>query len=241
MDFNGRFESLRFSGNLQLRRFEFRHRRNLGGILPDHTALRRDVLPQSRRTRLRRPPHNRFHWLTSISLFHFFSSKIKKSASTFRFFRFCWWNWVESAANHLELPYLSAYLNSIGANFRHGANFATGGSTIRRQNESVFLNGASPFSLDIQVVQFRQFKNRTIDLYREGFVEIFGWIVEISSSVCNCDVTNLQRLRRNPLEALSPYRKISRRLFSPWISARTIWSPDSGKWRTNNFDRWFRI
>ncbi|XP_022152138.1 GDSL esterase/lipase At5g14450-like [Momordica charantia] len=78
---------------------------------------------------------------------------------------------IDFIANHLELPYLSAYLNSIGANFRHGANFATGGSTIRRQNESVFLNGASPFSLDIQVVQFRQFKNRTIDLYREATAE----------------------------------------------------------------------
>lgn len=71
-------------------------------------------------------------------------------------------------AEHLELPYLSAYLNSIGANFRHGANFATGGSTIRRQNESVFENGVSPFSLDIQIVQFHQFKNRTIDRYLEG-------------------------------------------------------------------------
>ncbi|XP_023521788.1 GDSL esterase/lipase At5g14450-like, partial [Cucurbita pepo subsp. pepo] len=74
---------------------------------------------------------------------------------------------IDFIAKHLELPYLSAYLNSIGANFRHGANFATGGSTIRNQNESVFENGVSPFSLDIQVVQFRQFKNRTIDRYRE--------------------------------------------------------------------------
>lgn len=75
---------------------------------------------------------------------------------------------IDFIAEHLELPYLSAYLNSIGANFRHGANFATGGSTIRRQNESVFENGVSPFSLDIQIVQFHQFKNRTIDRYLEA-------------------------------------------------------------------------
>ncbi|KGN59717.1 GDSL esterase/lipase At5g14450 [Cucumis sativus] len=75
---------------------------------------------------------------------------------------------IDFIAKQLELPYLSAYLNSIGTNFRHGANFATGGSTIRRQNESVFENGISPFSLDIQVVQFRQFKNRTIDRYVEA-------------------------------------------------------------------------
>ncbi|XP_060958100.1 GDSL esterase/lipase At5g14450 isoform X2 [Cannabis sativa] len=68
---------------------------------------------------------------------------------------------IDFIAKELGLPYLSAYLNSIGANFKHGANFATGGSTIRRLNESVFLNGVSPFSLDIQVVQFTQFKSRT--------------------------------------------------------------------------------
>lgn len=69
-------------------------------------------------------------------------------------------------AEKLQLPYLSPYLDSIGTNFRHGANFATGGSTIRRQNESVFLNGVSPFSLDIQIVQFNQFKDRTSKLYK---------------------------------------------------------------------------
>lgn len=72
------------------------------------------------------------------------------------------------AAEHLRLPYLSAYLNSIGTNFRHGANFATGGSTIRRQNETIFEYGISPFSLDIQIVHFNQFKSRTGDLYNQG-------------------------------------------------------------------------
>ena len=72
------------------------------------------------------------------------------------------------AAKRLRLPYLSAYLDSIGASFRHGANFATGGSTIRQLNESFFLTGASPFSLDIQIVQFDQFKTRTSKLYNKG-------------------------------------------------------------------------
>ncbi|KAK1380961.1 hypothetical protein POM88_027705 [Heracleum sosnowskyi] len=48
---------------------------------------------------------------------------------------------VDFIAEHLGLPYLSAYLNSLDANFRHGSNFATGGSTIRRQNETIFENG----------------------------------------------------------------------------------------------------
>ncbi|KAM4124777.1 hypothetical protein ACB094_01G256900 [Castanea mollissima] len=74
---------------------------------------------------------------------------------------------IDFIAESLRLPYLSAYLNSIGTSFRYGANFATGGSTIRRLNESFFLNGVSPFSLDIQIVQFDQFKARTSNLYNQ--------------------------------------------------------------------------
>ncbi|XP_057953608.1 GDSL esterase/lipase At5g14450-like [Malania oleifera] len=72
---------------------------------------------------------------------------------------------IDFIAERLKLPYLSAYLNSIGTNYRHGANFATGGSTIRRQNETIFQYGISPFALDMQIVQFDQFKARTGDLY----------------------------------------------------------------------------
>ncbi|XP_052197082.1 GDSL esterase/lipase At5g14450-like [Diospyros lotus] len=75
---------------------------------------------------------------------------------------------VDFIAEHLRLPYLSAYLNSLGTSYRHGANFATGGSTIRRQNETIFEYGISPFSLDMQAVQFDQFKARTADLYNEA-------------------------------------------------------------------------
>ncbi|XP_031382647.1 GDSL esterase/lipase At5g14450-like [Punica granatum] len=72
---------------------------------------------------------------------------------------------IDFIAEHLGLPHLSAYLDSLGTSYQHGANFATGGATIRRQNESWFLNGVSPFSLDIQMAQFDQFKNRSAYLY----------------------------------------------------------------------------
>ncbi|KAL1812266.1 hypothetical protein ACET3Z_022331 [Daucus carota] len=75
---------------------------------------------------------------------------------------------IDFIAETLGLPYLSAYLNSIKANFEHGANFATGGATIRRVNESWFLNGVSPFSLDVQVEQFHQFKRRTTYFYNQA-------------------------------------------------------------------------
>lgn len=68
----------------------------------------------------------------------------------------------------MGLPYLSPYLDALGSNFRHGANFAAGGSTIRRENESIFENGISPFSLDIQIINFNQYKARTSELYHQG-------------------------------------------------------------------------
>ncbi|KAF6157501.1 hypothetical protein GIB67_004439 [Kingdonia uniflora] len=75
---------------------------------------------------------------------------------------------VDFMAEHLGLPYLSPYLDSIWPNFGHGANFATGGSTIRPQNKTLFEAGVSPFSLNVQLWQFDQFKSRTIDLYNRA-------------------------------------------------------------------------
>ncbi|KAK9684648.1 hypothetical protein RND81_10G222700 [Saponaria officinalis] len=72
---------------------------------------------------------------------------------------------VDFIAEKIALPYLSAYLNSLGVNFSHGANFATGGSTIRRENETIFQYGISPFSLDVQIWHFDQLKSRSKDLY----------------------------------------------------------------------------
>jgi len=70
-----------------------------------------------------------------------------------------------TAAESLGLTHLSAYLNSIGSNFTQGANFATAGSSIRRQNTSLFLSGFSPISLDVQFWEFEQFINRSQLVY----------------------------------------------------------------------------
>ncbi|XP_012460539.1 GDSL esterase/lipase At3g27950 [Gossypium raimondii] len=67
---------------------------------------------------------------------------------------------IDFIAENLKLPYLSAYLDSVGTNFRHGANFATGGSSIRPP-------GYSPFNLWVQISQFIQFKARTTSLYNQ--------------------------------------------------------------------------
>ncbi|KAG0499910.1 hypothetical protein HPP92_004165 [Vanilla planifolia] len=75
---------------------------------------------------------------------------------------------IDFIAESLGLPYLSAYLNSIGTNFSHGANFATAGSTIRQQNTTLFQGGFSPFSLDVQTWQFTQFVSRSQFFYEQG-------------------------------------------------------------------------
>ena len=67
-------------------------------------------------------------------------------------------------AEKLGLPYVSAYMDSMGTNFRHGANFATGGSTIQPADMTVIGAGFSPISLDLQLLQFKQFKARTEEM-----------------------------------------------------------------------------
>lgn len=64
-------------------------------------------------------------------------------------------------AESLELPYLSAYLDSVGSNFSYGANFATAGSTIRPQNTTLRQSGFSPISLDVEWNEFYDFHWRS--------------------------------------------------------------------------------
>ncbi|KAJ8640701.1 hypothetical protein MRB53_017395 [Persea americana] len=74
---------------------------------------------------------------------------------------------IDLMANSLGLPFLHAYIDSIRANFSHGANFATSASTIRAQNATFFQEGWSPFSLDVQIWQYNQFKSRSQLAYNQ--------------------------------------------------------------------------
>ncbi|XP_038979973.1 GDSL esterase/lipase LIP-4-like [Phoenix dactylifera] len=60
----------------------------------------------------------------------------------------------------LHMSYLSPYLESVGSDFRNGANFAIAGSTA--------LPPDIPFSLHIQVNQFLRFKARSLELIAQG-------------------------------------------------------------------------
>ncbi|XP_062090586.1 GDSL esterase/lipase At4g01130 isoform X1 [Humulus lupulus] len=71
---------------------------------------------------------------------------------------------IDFLAQALGLPFLSPYLQSIGSDYRHGANYATLASTVLLPNTSQFVTGISPFSLAIQLNQMKEFKVR-VDEY----------------------------------------------------------------------------
>ncbi|XP_059630748.1 esterase-like [Cornus florida] len=78
---------------------------------------------------------------------------------------------IDFVASHLGLPFLNAYLNSLGSNFTHGANFASAAATatIPLSNDFVIpAGGYSPFYLNVQVGQFEQFKYRSQIIRKTG-------------------------------------------------------------------------
>lgn len=75
---------------------------------------------------------------------------------------------IDFIAESLGVPHLSAYLDSVGSNFSHGANFATAGSTIRPQNTTQSQSGYSPISLNVQSVQYSDFKKRSQIVRSQG-------------------------------------------------------------------------
>nr|GMD26240.1 GDSL esterase/lipase At5g14450-like [Ipomoea batatas] len=75
---------------------------------------------------------------------------------------------IDFLAEKLGLPYLSAFLNSIGSNYRQGANFAVSGATIQQSNGKMYDADFNPLSLGIQLSQFKQLKARTAEFYEQA-------------------------------------------------------------------------
>lgn len=74
---------------------------------------------------------------------------------------------IDFYAQALKFPFLSPYLQSVGSDFRHGVNFASSGATA--ENITVLI----PFYLQIQIQQFRYFKQRVLgewNISRQGAV-----------------------------------------------------------------------
>jgi len=72
------------------------------------------------------------------------------------------------AAQAIGIPFLSPYLQSIGSDYKHGANYATLASTVLLPNTSLFVTGISPFSLAIQLNQMKQFATKVKEADQKG-------------------------------------------------------------------------
>ncbi|KAL9304064.1 hypothetical protein ACSQ67_021327 [Phaseolus vulgaris] len=81
---------------------------------------------------------------------------------------------LDFLAEGLGLAHLSPYLESIGSDYSHGANFASSASTVIPPIASFFLSGLSPFSLSIQLSQIKQFKARVDELHQTGTISSSG-------------------------------------------------------------------
>lgn len=66
------------------------------------------------------------------------------------------------SATALRIPFLDPYGKGVGSNFRRGVNFASSGARATNGTAS------SPFSLSIQLYQFREFKREVLDLLQQG-------------------------------------------------------------------------
>ncbi|ESW27869.1 hypothetical protein PHAVU_003G239200 [Phaseolus vulgaris] len=75
---------------------------------------------------------------------------------------------IDFLAEALGLPFISPYLQSIGSDYTHGANYATLASTVLLPNTSLFVTGISPFSLAIQLNQMKQFKTQVNEVHEQG-------------------------------------------------------------------------
>ncbi|XP_070058004.1 GDSL esterase/lipase At4g01130-like isoform X2 [Nicotiana tomentosiformis] len=75
---------------------------------------------------------------------------------------------IDFLAQALGLPFVSPYLQSIGSDYRHGVNFATISSTVLLPQSSLFVYGVSPFSLEIQLRQMKEFKVKVDELQSKG-------------------------------------------------------------------------
>ncbi|KAL5718844.1 hypothetical protein ACHQM5_011706 [Ranunculus cassubicifolius] len=65
---------------------------------------------------------------------------------------------IDFLAQAMGIPFLSPYLQSIGSNYKHGANFATAASTVLQPSTSLFVSGVSPFYLNVQLNQMKLLK-----------------------------------------------------------------------------------
>ncbi|KAF9677866.1 hypothetical protein SADUNF_Sadunf08G0152300 [Salix dunnii] len=147
---------------------------------------------------------------------------------------------IDFIAESLGVPYLSAYLDSVGSNFSHGANFATAGSTIRPQNTTLSQSGYSPISLNVQSVQYSDFKKRSqIFRSRGGILEtLLPKADYFSKALYTIDIgqndltagykLNLttEQVKANVPDMLGQFSDVVKQIYA--VGGRTFWIHNTG-------------
>ncbi|PIN15545.1 Alpha-L-fucosidase [Handroanthus impetiginosus] len=71
---------------------------------------------------------------------------------------------LDFLCENVKTKYLTPYLDSLEPNFTNGANFAISGSAT--------LPEYQPFNLGVQFLQFRRFRNHSLELNSKGFTNL---------------------------------------------------------------------
>ncbi|XP_076884775.1 GDSL esterase/lipase At3g26430-like [Bidens hawaiensis] len=147
---------------------------------------------------------------------------------------------IDFIAEDLDIPHLSPFLDSTGTNFSHGANYATIGSTIRRQNTTIFQSGYSPISLDVQYAEFNNFLTKFQIIRQKGdvFKNMFPAEYTFSSALYVFDIGQNDlsagfQLNMSPEEVrnyipnvISWFTPIIKKVYA--LGGRTFWIHNTG-------------
>ncbi|CAO2828869.1 unnamed protein product [Amaranthus hypochondriacus] len=145
---------------------------------------------------------------------------------------------IDFIAEKVGLPYLSAYLDALQANFQHGTNFAASGTTIQHVDGKLYESGYNPLSLDVQLLQFEQLKERTNELYaqasfkdrmprREDFSQAL-YTFDIGQNDIHYAVTNMTNVQAREAipELINQFALAIKKLHE--LGARTFWIHNTG-------------
>ncbi|XP_028775025.1 esterase-like [Neltuma alba] len=147
---------------------------------------------------------------------------------------------IDFIAQSFGLPYLSAYLDSLEANFTHGANFAAVASTILPPPSVMPVGRFSPFYLDMQYSQFTRFIPRTQFISQQGGVfaslvpkeEYFGqalYTFDIGQNDLNAGVfTNktVEQINASIPEIISAFSTNVKNIYN--LGGRSYWIHNTG-------------